>query len=77
MQGDKNCLLIYYSDMKSNFRKTMKTVFDFLEIEVDEAFIDNLEKKYYSIKSNYYQNENVKRGYAFYRKGLIAHVEYC
>jgi len=66
---DTNFLVIQYSDMKNNFDLVMKRVFQFLELEVDNEFIQQIHDQNYSIDSKAYQDENKKRGYAFFRGG--------
>ena len=74
-KGDNNTLIIYYSDMKSAFHNTIEEVFSFLELKVEDNFLNKMYEKYYSIKSKTYEEENIKRGYSFYRKGIIGEWE--
>lgn len=71
MRGDQNCLIIHYKNMKLHFKKTMRIMFQFLELEVTNGFINLLYDQFYSIKSKNYQDENKARGYSFYRRGIV------
>lgn len=70
IKGDNNFLVIQYSDMKNNFELVMKRVFQFLELDIDDEFIKNIHDKNYDINSKDYKEENEKRGYVFFRKGI-------
>jgi hypothetical protein len=69
MEGDKNSLVIQYADLKQNFRRTLEKIFQFIELDVDAEFIEDIYKNYYSIESKNFRDENDERGYAFFRGG--------
>jgi len=71
MEGDSNSLIIHYNQLKHDFRNTMCKVFKFIDVDVDEVFLDMLERECYSIKSAQFEEENRKRGYAFFRSGKV------
>ncbi|NOY52919.1 MAG: sulfotransferase [Deltaproteobacteria bacterium] len=68
-------LIIHYEEIKKDFQGTMGRVFDFMETTYDDSFLDNLRTNFYSIKSSHYRLENKKRGYSFYRKGIVGDWE--
>ena len=71
MADNPNSMVLHYNDLKDNFRDTLNGVFDFLMLPADKLIVDDIEAKFFSITGQYYQQENKKRGYAFYRKGIV------
>ncbi len=70
-EGDKDCLIVKYDDIKLRFEETLREVFDFLELPVNNEFIIYLKDNYYCIDSDKYKEENKNRGYGFFRKGEL------
>lgn len=68
---DKNFLVIHYKDMKSRFTETMQEVFSFLELDVDNNFLQELNRDLFSITGKVFEQENKKRGYSFFRSGKV------
>ena len=75
IEDNSSWLIITYEGMKEDFSATLLSVFNFLDLETDETFIEYLTDKLYKIDSPVYQAENKDRGYGFFRKGAIGEWE--
>ena len=71
VENNPSWLVITYEDMKNDFAGTLKSVFNFLELDANDEFISDLTRKLYGIDNPTYQKENKERGYSFFRKGAI------
>lgn len=76
MRRDQYSLIVYYKNMKIDFESTMRLIFDFLDLKIDDDFIELLYHDFYDIKSRSYQEENKRRDYSFYRKGIAGEWEH-
>jgi len=75
IEGNPLWLVITYENMKEDFSKTLLSVFNFLDVQVDDEFIEYLTDKLYRIDSPVYLAENKDRGYGFFRKGTVGEWE--
>ncbi len=75
IQGDETWMVVRYESLKDSFSDTLKSIYGFLEIDVDDEFINDLNIKLYKIDSDIYQAENKSRGYGFFRNGAVGEWE--
>ena len=68
-KNNKQCLVIYFESMKTDFDNTIKDIYIHLGLNINDSQLHELRENYYSIDSSVYLEENRRMGYKFYRSG--------